>query len=112
MTTVSRASGVTSSGATTWHQTGGASPTATGNDRRRGERCSSRLTVRPYEDDRVRSRPDRAAPGPDPALARAPDLVPGVLPPPLRRHVQRPLPGLHHPAGDDLRPRGDPRAVH
>src|SRR3954447_25300493 len=112
MTTVSRASGVTNSGATTWHHTAGASPTGTGKDRNRGGRCRSRLTMRPYEHDRACPRPDRAAPAPDAALDRAPDRVHGVLPPALRRHVQRALPRLHDAAGHGLRSRGDPRAVH
>ena len=48
----------------------------------------------------------------DRALAGAPDRVPRGLPAPLRRRVQRELPRLRDAAGDGLRPRGDPRALH
>src|SRR5215218_8691068 len=62
-------------------------------------------------DDHAPARPDRAARAPDAALAAAADLVPRVLPPPLRRRVQRALLRLPDADGDGVAPRRDPGAV-
>ena len=56
--------------------------------------------------ERAPGRPYLLARDPDRALARAADRVPRGLPPPLRRHVQRDVPGLQVAAGDGLRARG------
>ena len=82
------------------------------NNGHRGALLAARARRPPVGLRHAPSGPGRAARDPDRALAAAADLLHGVLPPPLRRGVQRPLPRLQHADGDALRPGGDPGALH